>query len=70
VLLRHYDITTPTLSYHSHSGHAKTDKILDMLRNGKHVALVSDAGTPGISDPGYALVQEILKAGYELTALP
>lgn len=70
VLLRHYEITTPTLSYHSYSGQAKTDKILDMLKNGKHVALVSDAGTPGISDPWYALIQEVLKAWYELTALP
>lgn len=70
VLLKYYDITTPTLSYHSHSGQAKTDKILDILKNGKHIALVSDAGTPGISDPGYALVQEVLKAWYEITALP
>ncbi|MCH8518990.1 16S rRNA (cytidine(1402)-2'-O)-methyltransferase [Candidatus Gracilibacteria bacterium] len=70
VLLRHYDIQTPTISYHSHSGQAKTDKILDMLSNGKHVALVSDAGTPGISDPGYALIQTVLEAGYEVSALP
>jgi len=62
VLLKHYEIQTPTISYHSHSGQAKTDKILDMLKNEKLVALVSDAGTPGISDPGYALVQEVLKA--------
>ena len=70
VLLKHYNITTPTLSYHSHSGQAKTDKILDMLSNGKRIALVSDAGTPGISDPWYALIQEVLKAWYEVSALP
>jgi 16S rRNA (cytidine1402-2'-O)-methyltransferase len=70
VLLKHYDIKTPTLSYHSHSGQAKVDKILDMLENGKHVALISDAGTPGISDPGYALVSAALEKWYELSALP
>lgn len=41
-----------------------------MLKNGKHVTLVSDAGTPGISDPGYALVRDALVAGFEVTALP
>ncbi len=70
ILLKHYDITTPTLSYHAHSGQAKTDKILDMLKNGKEVALISDAGTPGISDPGYALVRDAIAAGYEVSALP
>ena len=70
VLLKHYKIATPTLSYHSHSGQAKLDKILDMLENGKHVALVSDAGTPGISDPWYALVNAAIEKWYEITALP
>lgn len=70
VLLKHYDIPTPTLSYHSHSGKAKLDKILDMLENEKDVALISDAGTPGISDPGYALVTAALEKWYEVTALP
>lgn len=70
VLLKHYKINTPTLSYHSHSGQAKTDKILDMLKNGKQIALISDAGTPGISDPGYALIQEVLAAWYEVSSLP
>ncbi|NDK10268.1 16S rRNA (cytidine(1402)-2'-O)-methyltransferase [Candidatus Gracilibacteria bacterium] len=70
VLLKHYDIHTPTLSYHSHSGIAKVEKIIDMLENGKSVALISDAGTPGISDPGYALVQAVLEKGIEITALP
>lgn len=70
VLLKHYDISTPTLSYHSHSGQAKLDKILDMLENEKDVALISDAGTPGISDPGFALVQAALQKDIEITALP
>jgi len=70
VLLKHYDISTLTLSYHSHSGQAKVDKIIDMLNNGKDVALISDAGTPGISDPGYALVKTALENNIEITALP
>jgi len=70
VLLKHYDIHTPTLSYHSHSWIAKVEKIIDMLENGKSVALISDAWTPGISDPGYALVQAVLEKWIEITALP
>jgi len=70
VLLKHYDIATPTLSYHSYSGQAKAEKILDMLHNGKDVALISDAGTPWISDPWYALVRDALASGYGVTALP
>lgn len=60
-LLQHYDIDTPTMSYHSHSTLSKTDKITELLQEGKSLALVSDAGTPGISDPGTALVAHIRK---------
>jgi len=70
VLLKHYDISTPTISYHSHSGQAKVDKIIDMLLNGKDVALISDAGTPGISDPWYALINAALENKIEITSLP
>lgn len=70
VLLKHYEIPTPTISYHSHSGQAKLDKIIDMLKNGKNIALISDAGTPGISDPWYALIQAALENEIEITALP
>lgn len=55
-LLDHYQITTPTISYHQHSGELKVDKILELLKAGKDLALVTDAGTPGISDPGGKLV--------------
>ena len=55
-LLDHYKIKTPTISYHQHSGDLKIDKIIVLLREGKNLALVSDAGTPGISDPGGRLV--------------
>jgi len=60
-LLDHYEIKTPTLSYHQHSKLQKIDYILDLLKKGQNLALVSDAGTPGISDPGNKLIQEILR---------
>lgn len=55
-LLAHYQISTPTISYHQHSGDLKVDKIMALLRENKNLALVTDAGTPGISDPGAKLV--------------
>ncbi|MDP2944263.1 MAG: 16S rRNA (cytidine(1402)-2'-O)-methyltransferase [bacterium] len=60
-LLDHYQIVTPTLSYHQHSGDLKTDKIIALLKEGKNLALVSDAGTPGLSDPGSKLVTAVRK---------
>jgi 16S rRNA (cytidine1402-2'-O)-methyltransferase len=59
-LLSHYGIKTPTLSYHQHSGDDKTKKIIDMLEEGKDLALVTDAGTPGISDPGGKLIAAVV----------
>ena len=58
-LLNKYDINKPTMSYHAQSKLAKTDKIFELLEEGKNLALVSDAGTPGISDPGALLVSQI-----------
>ncbi len=58
-ILNKYSINTLTLSYHSHSKLAKTDKIFELLEEGKNLALVSDAGTPGISDPGAMLISQI-----------
>jgi len=60
-LLSHYKIKTPTISYHQHSDLKKQDEILDLLKKGKDLALVSDAGTPGISDPGGKLVQAVIQ---------
>jgi 16S rRNA (cytidine1402-2'-O)-methyltransferase len=60
-LLRHYKITTPLLSYHQHSRLEKVDSILSALGKGKTLALVSDAGTPGISDPGNELVEKVIE---------
>jgi 16S rRNA (cytidine1402-2'-O)-methyltransferase len=58
-LLLHYNIKTPTLSYHQHSKIEKTEEIVGLLKEGKNLALVSDAGTPGISDPGNQLVAKL-----------
>jgi 16S rRNA (cytidine1402-2'-O)-methyltransferase len=58
-LLDRYEIKTPTISYHQHSGDLKVEKIISFLEEGKNLALVSDAGTPGISDPGGKLVSII-----------
>jgi 16S rRNA (cytidine1402-2'-O)-methyltransferase len=61
-LLNRYDINTPTISYHQHSKIKKIDYILKLLTQGKSLAMVSDAGTPGISDPGNKLIQEITES--------
>lgn len=58
-LLSHFDIHTPTLSYHANSDDSKDETVLELLREGKNLALVSDAGTPAISDPGTKLVAEV-----------
>ncbi|MFY9457745.1 MAG: 16S rRNA (cytidine(1402)-2'-O)-methyltransferase [Candidatus Spechtbacterales bacterium] len=60
-LLDHYGIATPTISFHEHSKLEKTEQIRELLKEGKNLALVSDAGTPGISDPGGKLIEEITK---------
>ena len=72
-LLRHYDIGTHCVSYHSFSGFTKVSRAVDMLRKGKDVALVSDAGTPAISDPGVKLVRAVREAfgdGVNIVTIP
>ncbi len=70
-LLDRFGITVPLLSYHQHSTLEKADRIASLLREGKILALVSDAGTPGISDPGNKLVEEIVKApGADVSVVP
>ena len=70
-LLDRYDIKKPLQSYHQHSKLAKIERIMDMLAEGKNLALVSDAGTPGISDPGGLLVEAVVKRfGDEVTIVP
>lgn len=70
ILLKKYEITTPTVSFHSHSGQAKIDKIMTILNEGKSVALISDAGTPGISDPAYALIQAAIQNEIQIVPVP
>jgi 16S rRNA (cytidine1402-2'-O)-methyltransferase len=69
VLLQHYDIDTPLTSYHEHNKLSKLDHIFAALAGGD-VALISDAGTPGISDPGYELIHAVLAQGVRVEALP
>ena len=70
ILLNHYSINTPTTSFFQHNRVKKADYILDLLRSGKSIALVSDAGTPGILDPGYNLINLAVKNNLEITFLP
>lgn len=69
-LLAHFGITTPMIAYHDHSGSKDTERLLDILRNGGSIALISDAGTPLISDPGYRLVDAVLAEGFRVSPIP
>jgi 16S rRNA (cytidine1402-2'-O)-methyltransferase len=69
-LLSHLDISTPLKAFHEHNERDKTQTIIDELSAGKSIALISDAGTPLISDPGYVLVAEAKKAGIQVSPLP
>jgi 16S rRNA (cytidine1402-2'-O)-methyltransferase len=69
-LLNHYGITKPLISYHAHSSRKRTDEIIEVLRQGRQVALVSDGGTPGISDPGGKLAAEALEQGIPVQSIP
>lgn len=70
ILLSKYEIGTPVLSYHSYSGEGKVEKIVEILKSGRSVALISDAGTPGISDPAYTLVRRVLEEGIKVVPVP
>ncbi|MCA0269199.1 MAG: 16S rRNA (cytidine(1402)-2'-O)-methyltransferase [Bacteroidetes bacterium] len=69
-LLAHYGIETPRTSFHAHNEHAKTPHLVARMEAGETVALVTDAGSPGISDPGFLLVRAALEAGIRVEALP
>ena len=69
-LLNHYEIKTSMQSFHMHNEHKKVAQVIQEVLRGKTIALISDAGTPGISDPGYLLVHEALKAGVKVECLP
>lgn len=70
VLLHHYDIHTPLKSHHKFNEHATSDDIVSRLLAGANIALISDAGTPAISDPGFFLVRAAVEAGVEVQCLP
>ena len=70
ILLRHFGIETAILSVHEHNERARIERIVSQLAKGDSVALVTDAGTPGISDPGAALVAAIRKAGFKVEPIP
>ncbi len=69
-LLRHFEIKNAMQSYHKFNEHQTVSRVVERLRAGETVAVVSDAGTPGISDPGFLVVREAIKAGIEVYTLP
>lgn len=69
-LLRHYEITTTCSSFHSHNEHRRLTTLIEEMTNGKSMALISDAGTPGISDPGFLLVRACIEADIPVVSLP
>lgn len=69
-LLKHYDINTPLLSHHQFNEHQQVDRIAERIERGEHIALISDAGTPGISDPGFLLTRTCIERGIPTECLP
>lgn len=70
ILLKHYEIQTPMVSFHSYSDQHKIDQIIEKLLAGQTVALISDAGTPGISDPGFLLIRAAREKGIKICPIP
>lgn len=70
VLLSHFHIETPLLSYHSFNEEKQAEAVINLLKEGKDIALVSDAGLPGISDPGYYVSQKAIAEGFKVISLP
>ncbi len=70
VLLKHFEIKNAMLSHHKFNEHQTVERIVSRIRAGETVALISDAGTPGISDPGFLLVRECVRCGIEVSCLP
>lgn len=70
LLLKHFDIHKPMLSYHKFNEHQTVARIVERLLAGETIAVVSDAGTPGISDPGFLVAREAIRAGVEVSCLP
>ncbi|MDR0757453.1 MAG: 16S rRNA (cytidine(1402)-2'-O)-methyltransferase [Tannerella sp.] len=70
ILLKHYDIRKPLQSHHKFNEHRQVEQIAERIRSGERIVLVSDAGTPAISDPGYLLVRECIRREVEVECLP
>jgi 16S rRNA (cytidine1402-2'-O)-methyltransferase len=69
-LLKHFQVATPVRSYHMHNEHRVLQQVVSRIKSGDTLALISDAGTPGISDPGYLLVRECIREGISVSCLP
>jgi 16S rRNA (cytidine1402-2'-O)-methyltransferase len=69
-LLNHYEISKPLISYHRHNEEIKVDGLIEKLKNGENIAIVSDAGTPGISDPGEVIVKSAIKNNISVIPIP
>lgn len=70
ILLKHYQINKPLVSYHEHNEAMRTAQLVERLAAGEKIALITDAGTPGVSDPGARLIRECIKRGLEFTIIP
>jgi 16S rRNA (cytidine1402-2'-O)-methyltransferase len=70
LLLKHFEIKKPQISFHEYNEQNATPRIIQALRDGKSVALVTNAGTPAVSDPGFTLVRAALEGGFPVTAIP
>jgi len=70
MLLQHFGASNRLVSYHEHNKLRRTPELLEMLRQGKRIALVTDAGTPGISDPGFYVIRAAVEAGYRVVPVP
>lgn len=69
-LLKHFQVETPMLAYHQHNEHKLTENIIRQLKEGQNLAIITDAGTPGISDPGFLLARSCAEQKVEMTCLP
>ena len=69
-LLNHFDIKTPMTSYHEFNKYDKAKQLVEMMKEGKNIAIITEAGTPGISDPGEEVVRQCFEAGIQVTSLP
>src|ERR671924_530601 len=70
ILLKHYQIHKPLISYHEHNEAMRTAQLIERLATGDKIALITDAGTPGVSDPGARLIRECIKRGFDFTIVP